>query len=93
LTSDILLEYQEIISQKYGEVTANSFVALLKELSNVQFLMAYYYWNLISADPYDNKYCDCAIAGQADYLVTEDKHFNVLKAIPFPVINTLSIDA
>ena len=32
-------------------------------------------------DPDDNKYCDCAIAGNAKYLVTEDKHFQILKSI------------
>jgi predicted nucleic acid-binding protein len=26
-------------------------------------------------DPDDNKYCDYAIAGKAEYLVTEDKHW------------------
>src|SRR5688500_14611329 len=58
VTSDILLEYQEVIALKYGEFTANAFIALLHELPNVQFLTTYYNWNLISADPDDNKYCD-----------------------------------
>ncbi|HUC82525.1 MAG TPA: putative toxin-antitoxin system toxin component, PIN family [Flavisolibacter sp.] len=93
VTSDILLEYREILAQKYGELTAEAFIALLHELPNVQFLTTYYNWNLISADPDDNKYCDCAVAAQADYLVTEDKHFAVLKTISFPSIHTISIDA
>jgi uncharacterized protein len=47
---------------------------------------------LIVPDEDDNKYCDCAIAGQADYIVTEDKHFDVLKNIPFPSLEVISID-
>ncbi len=47
---------------------------------------------LIVDDPDDNKYSDCVIAAGALYLVTEYKHFSILKNIPFPEINTLSLD-
>src|SRR5688572_21374068 len=93
VTTSIILEYQEIIEQKYGLATAQTFIALLNELTNVHLITTYYHWQLITADPDDNKYCDCAIAGRADYLVTEDKHFEVLKTIPFPAVTTISIDA
>jgi putative PIN family toxin of toxin-antitoxin system len=93
ITTEIVLEYQEIIEQKYGVATANAFIALLNELPNVHFVTTYYHWQLITADPDDNKYCDCAIAARADYLVTEDGHFDVLQSIPFPQINTISIDS
>ncbi|MGC4128158.1 MAG: putative toxin-antitoxin system toxin component, PIN family [Bergeyella sp.] len=86
VTSEILLEYEEIITEKYGKSTANAFMALLSELPNVQFINTYYQWNLIFADADDNKYCDCAIASNADFLVTEDKHFKILKNIPFPYL-------
>jgi predicted nucleic acid-binding protein len=46
---------------------------------------------LIGRDADDNKYCDCAIAGQAHYLVTEDRHFDVLAKIPFPKLTTVGI--
>ncbi len=92
ITSEILLEYEEIIQQKYGVSTANALMALLKELLNVNFYTTYYRWHLINADADDNKYSDCAIAGGANYLVTEDKHFDVLKTIDFPKLATLSID-
>jgi uncharacterized protein len=32
------------------------------------------------------------IAGKAEYLVTQDQHFNVLKNISFPKVTTLNID-
>jgi len=92
LTNEILLEYQEILEQKYGLLTANSFIALLIELPNVKLISTYYHWNLIDKDPDDNKYCDCAIAGNVKYLVTEDKHFQVLKSISFPSVETISIE-
>lgn len=32
-------------------------------------------------DPDDNKFIDCYVAAYADYLVTNDNHFNVLQQI------------
>lgn len=92
ISHDIMLEYEEIIQLKYGTTTANAFISLLKELPNVHYVTPYYKWLLIDADPDDDKYCDCAIAGKAMYIVTEDKHFNALQRISFPKLSTMSID-
>jgi len=35
---------------------------------------------------------DAAIVGGADFIVTNDVHFQKLKSIGFPKINTISID-
>ena len=42
---------------------------------------------LITEDPDDNKFVDCAFAANADYLVSDDKHFNIIRRIPFPQLN------
>ena len=47
---------------------------------------------LITADIDDNKFTDCAVAGNAHFIVTDDKHFNALKSISFPVINVISLE-
>jgi putative PIN family toxin of toxin-antitoxin system len=93
VTTEIVLEYEEIIQRKYGVPTANAFISLLSELPNVKYITSYYQWLLIDKDPDDNKYVDCVVAGRAEYLVTEDQHFNVLKSIAFPQITTLSVDS
>jgi|SRR6185503_3315443 len=92
VTVDILLEYEEITQQKYGISVAASLLSLLTELPNVDFIHPHYKWQLIKTDKDDNKYCDCAIAGQANYIVSQDKHFDVLSKVPFPSINVISID-
>ena len=46
----------------------------------------YFEWNAIVNDPDDNKFFDCAVAASADFIVTQDKHFNILKQIPFPSV-------
>ena len=91
VSQDILLEYEEIIQVKYNLATAQSFMALLSLLPNVHYVHPFYKWNLISVDTDDNKYCDCAVSGAADYIVTEDKHFNVLQNLPFPPLTIISI--
>ena len=92
ISQDILLEYEEVIQIKYGVTSTSSFVTLLALLPNVQFIHPFYRWNLIYVDPDDNKYCDCAVSGTADFIVTEDKHFNVLERISYPRIKVLSIN-
>jgi predicted nucleic acid-binding protein len=47
--------------------------------------------NLIQNDKDDDKFVDCAIASNADAIITHDKHFNILKTIPFPSINIMNI--
>lgn len=92
LSHDILLEYEEVIQKKYNVSTAYTLISLIKELPNVHFQTTYYKWRLISTDEDDNKYADCAIAGAANYLVTQDKHFAILRDVKFPKINVIGID-
>ncbi|MCE7924724.1 MAG: hypothetical protein DYG98_16875 [Haliscomenobacteraceae bacterium CHB4] len=33
---------------------------------------------------------DCAIAAKADFIVTDDRHFNVLNNIAFPKVKVVS---
>ncbi len=44
---------------------------------------------MIDRDADDNKFVDCALNGQADFLVTDDKHFNILKKIGFPPVDVI----
>jgi len=93
VTNEILLEYEEILQRKYNNTTAHTFITLLNELPNIHYLHPHYKWQLITGDPEDNKYCDCAIAGQASYIVTEDRHFDALRNIAFPSLTAISIDS
>ncbi len=65
---------------------------MLLSLSNVKKQEVFYKWSLIEIDKDDNKFVDCAVAGNADYLVSNDKHFNCLRTIEFPALNLVTID-
>ncbi len=45
---------------------------------NVRRVSPSYHHQLVTADPDDNAFVDCAIAAEADYIVTEDHHFDAL---------------
>ncbi len=92
VTTDILEEYEEIISRRLGSETSKSIMELLDNLPNVEFITKYYRWELIEQDYDDNKFVDCAIACNANYLATNDRHFNILKSTAFPKINVINID-
>ena len=71
---------------------ADIVLELFVEALNVINQNVYYSWNLIKNDPDDNKFFDVAVAANADYLVTNDAHFNVAKLIDFPIVKIISVD-
>lgn len=75
-----------------GREIANPVLQILENAPNVELITRYYKWNLILADPDDNKFVDCAVASNAAYLVSNDKHFRVLKEIDFPKVRLLTVD-
>ncbi len=91
LTNDILSEYTEILERKANAIVANNIAEMLLSLDNLNKVEVYFEWKLIENDPDDNKYVDAAIAGSADFIVSNDQHFNVLKNIDFPKVNVVSI--
>ncbi len=92
VTNEILMEYEEIISQKYNPSVARDVIKSLIILPNVYKVSIYFNWNLIKEDTDDNKFVDCAINSNSHLLVTNDKHYQVLKDIDFPKIKVNSIN-
>ena len=92
ISNDILSEYLEILTQKVNHTFAVRIVNVLLKSNNVKFYDPHYHFALITQDPDDNKFVDCAIIASADFLVSEDKHFNVLKDITFPKVNVITLD-
>ena len=71
---------------------AESTTLAITKASNTTLISKWYTWHLINADPDDNKFVDAYIAAGADYIVTEDAHFHVLKSLPFPVVRVIGIE-
>ena len=92
VSTAILLEYEEIIGRMMNRKTASDVMGVLIELPNVFWIEPHYHWYLIEADQEDDKFVDCAIAGGADFVVTYDQHFNVLREIAFPSLAVVTPD-
>lgn len=75
-----------------GPMVAKEVVAGLLQLLNRERVEKYFFWNLISQNPDDSKLIDCAIAGHAAFMVTEDKPFRVLADIPFPRVEVMDVE-
>lgn len=84
------MEYEEIIGKYLGQQLASNILQLIENSRNVKWITRYYKWNLIKDDVDDNKFVDCAIACDAKFLVSDDKHFNLLKHLEFPAVNLIS---
>lgn len=92
VSNEIVTEYQEKISERYGLKYSDASIDFILLLSNVKLSRPYYKWQLIDMDDDDdNKFVDCYIASSANYLVTNDKHFNVLRKVGFPIVNLISL--
>ena len=92
VTTDILNEYAELLAQKFSEGVMLNTMKTIEKSPDILHVHKYFFWNLITADPDDNKFVDCAVAASAAFIVTEDKHFKVLKDIPFPPVTVISMD-
>jgi uncharacterized protein len=89
VSTEILNEYYEIISDFYSPQTADLVLGILTTSRNIEFAEPYFRWNLVENDPDDNKFADLAISVNANYLVSNDKHFKFFKKLQFPRLEVI----
>lgn len=92
VSNEIVSEYMEILTAKVSTSFAENIVGAILRSPFVRRFDPQFHFNLIESDPDDNKFVDCAIIANADFIVSEDSHFRVLKTIPFPKVNVLTLD-
>ncbi len=92
ISNEILEEYVEVIGRNLKPLLADMISYVILNSENVVLVDPTYSFGLITADPDDNKFVDCAIVANARYIVTQDRHFNVLKDIQFPRVEVIGID-
>ena len=90
-TNEILFEYHEILAKRYNALIANTVMKELIETPNVERVDPTYRFNLIKADPDDNKFVDCAVIAGATYIVSNDRHFRELKQYDFPKVDVRTL--
>ena len=91
VNTDILSEYEEKLAEKTTPEIARNVLEAITRLHTTVFQQVYFHFGLIEADPDDNKFVDCAVAVSAEYMVTNDTHFNILKQIDWPRLTIINI--
>ena len=93
VSNEILSEYEEILSVHASSEVAQNVVNAIARHPQTVYRESYFRFHLLSdVDKDDDKFVDCAITAGADYIVTEDSHFDRLKLITFPRLNVLTLD-
>ena len=93
VSTEILEEYEEVIARNTRPEIARNVIDLILKRSNVMRIDPHFHMGLITADPDDNKFVDCAFAAQATFIVSNDSHYDVLRDLPFPQILVLKLQA
>lgn len=93
VSNDILSEYEEILSIHSSPAVAHNVVEAIARHPQTIYREAYFHFHLLAdIDKDDDKFVDCAITANADYIVTEDSHFGHLKHVAFPRLTVLTLD-
>lgn len=93
VTTEILDEYEEILSRYTSPIVGHMVVEAILRANNVVRVDAQFRFGLIDSDPDDNKFVDCSIVANAEYIVTNDAHFDVLRDIPFPRVIVMTAES
>lgn len=92
VSNDILKEYEEIIALKTNRFVAENVINAIADSKFVEFIDPQFKLHLIDVDQDDNKFVDCAFTANATFIVSNDKHFDVLSTISFPKINVIKMN-
>ncbi len=91
VSNEIIEEYEEKLAWFYSDYFAELVLDELLNLLRTEQVEVFYKWQLIEADPDDDKFVDVAIVSNADFIITNDRHFNVLASIPFPKVQAITL--
>jgi len=87
VSTSILAEYRELITQRSGPDRWRELQQVFDLADQLGDLLIYcspqYQFHVVTADEDDNKFTDCAIAVNADYVITDDAHFGPLADAPY----------
>ncbi len=89
VSTGIWLEYQEIAVRIGGPAHWERIDRLFRQVEalhgTVRHVEPSFHFHTIAADADDDAFADCAIAAEADYVITEDRHFDVLASAGYKV--------
>ena len=91
VSTEILLEYEEIFLQKWGEDVTENLLSRLIRAHNIEFTTVFFNFNMINSDKDDNKFADIFLTTNADYIVSNDSKLLALNKSEFPSFQAISL--
>lgn len=92
ISNEILSEYIEVLERKANTIVTVNIAEVLLNSENVIRTEIFFSWGLIKEDEDDNKFVDCAIASNAKFIISNDRHFRILKEVEFPKVDVIGIE-
>ena len=92
VSTPVLLEYEEILQRVFPKELLELFWLFVLTSENVVFVSPTFGFQLPFSDEDDQKFVDCAVCGSADFLITNDKHYNILKNVRFPKVRVIKAE-
>jgi len=92
VSNEVILEYEEILISKVGTLVTNNILNAILAAPNTIFINPQNRYHLIKSDPDDNKFVDCAITAKAKFIVTQDRHYDVVRFNPKYDFTAVDID-
>jgi len=81
LTEEILQEYLRVMARfPIKPETKNELIAILREGRNTELIDPSRHFAAVREDPEDDKFIDCAVEAQADYIISGDALLLQVKA-------------
>lgn len=90
ISNEIYLEYFEIFGRIYSKRTLSEIQIFFNYSPQIIRIDPHFHFRLIQTDLDDNKFVDCALCGNCHFLVTSDRHFDILNEIEFPKLSIIS---
>ncbi|PIU64516.1 MAG: putative toxin-antitoxin system toxin component, PIN family [Armatimonadetes bacterium CG07_land_8_20_14_0_80_40_9] len=79
LSGEVLDEYLELLNRKLESSYYKWFVRLIEEAKYVKIVKPGEHFHIIEEDPDDDKFIDCAVESQADFIISGDEHLKKLE--------------
>ena len=78
----MLLEYEEVVLRSSGAArwadVGRAFELMSLLHGNIQSIKPSFRFRMITGDPDDDAFADCAIVANADFIITNDHHFDAM---------------
>jgi putative PIN family toxin of toxin-antitoxin system len=92
LSTEILLEYEEMFDSFWGQTVTQNLLGVLLTAENASLHDIFYYFQLVQGDSDDNKFADTYLASNADILVSNDKKLLALNDLEFPPMQVIQLE-